>query len=164
MVAEADGAWTAAPGVVLAVRVADCVPVLLAAPGGVAVAHAGWRGTAGGVVAATVDALCSGLGCDPGAIVAAVGPCISGRAYEVGGEVVAALRASGLAKEDFLALGHGSRPHVDLGRAVLRQLASAGVTRADRLDRCTFADPKLHSYRRDGAASGRQAGLIVRLR
>ena len=143
-------------------RVADCVPVLLAAPGGVAVAHAGWRGTVAGVVPQTVQALCEGTGCSPDQIVAAIGPCISGEAYEVGDEVVAGLRSAGLQDADFMAPTNRARAHVDLGRAVAAQLEAAGVPQIDRIERCTQTDPELHSYRRDGPRAGRLAGLIVR--
>lgn len=159
---EADAAITVRPGVVLAVRVADCVPVLIASPGGVAVAHAGWRGTAAGVVAATVRALAAATGDAPGAMTAAVGPHIGGDAYEVGDEVVGALRAAGLADADFLHPHVGPRPHVDLGRAVAAQLRAAGVTDVERVVACTRTDPRFYSHRRDGAATGRFAGVIVR--
>ena len=158
---EADGMWTDRPGLCLAVRTADCVPVLLAAPGGVAVAHAGWRGTAAGVVPATVRALCEGVGVQPGQVVAAIGPCISGAAYEVGEEVVQGLRQAGLREEDFLHPSSGPRPHVDLGRAVQAQLLQAGVSRIERLDLCTRDTPWLHSHRRDASESGRLVGVIA---
>ena len=99
---EADAMWTDRPGVLLGVRVADCVPVLLAGPGGVAVAHAGWRGVASGVVQAAIDALCDGVDCSPGEVCAAVGPHISGAVYEVGDEVVDGLASSGLDPEIFV--------------------------------------------------------------
>ena len=163
-VAEADGAWTMQVGLLLAVRTADCVPVLFAAPGAIGVAHAGWRGTAAGVVPKTVAAICAGVGCAPEELTAVVGPCISGKAYEVGNEVVAALLTSGLSAPDVLVDADGPRPHVDLGRAVLAQLRDCGVRQRDRIEACTWSDQRLHSHRRDGIASGRQAGLIVRCR
>lgn len=161
-IGEADGAWTTEPDLVLAVRTADCVPVLLAAPGAIGVAHSGWRGTVAGVVPATVRAMCEGGGFAPDRIVAAIGPCISGEAYEVGPEVVEALRSAGLDDADFLCATDGPRPHVDVGRAVEAQLRAAGVVQIERIERCTLRDRELHSYRRDGTSSGRLAGLIVR--
>jgi hypothetical protein len=160
--ASADGMWTARPGLALAVRVADCVPVLLACRGGVAVAHAGWRGTAAGVVAATVRALAEGVGCAPHEVRAAVGPHISGAAYEVGPEVVAGLVSSGLAPTDVVRPGKRGRPHVDLGSAVDVQLRTLGVTQIAHLGACTYSEDRFHSYRRDGAAAGRLAGVIAR--
>ena len=162
VVAEADGMWTAEVGVILAVRTADCVPILILSPRGVAVAHAGWRGVAGRVVQATVRALCAGTGCGPETLVAAVGPHISGQAYEVGGEVVAGLMDAGLERETFLHAHPGHRAHVDLGRAVDAQLKSVGVTQVSHARLCTFQNRAFHSYRRDGAASGRNAGMVVR--
>lgn len=163
VVGEADAAFTRRAGVVLAVRTADCVPVLLVGREAVAVAHAGWRGTAAGVVAATVDALVA-AGEDPADLVVAIGPSISGASYEVGEEVVDGLRASGLADADFLVAPRsaGGRPHVDLRRAVAAQLRDCGVHHIDRVGGCTLADPTLHSHRRDGPRSGRMAGLIAR--
>jgi YfiH family protein len=161
--ADADAAVTTRPGVVLAVRTADCVPVLLAAPGGVAAAHAGWRGTAAGVVAATVSALTEAAGCDAAQVKAAIGPCISGAAYEVGSDVVEGLLAGGLSEEDFLHPSQGPKPHVDLGRAVSAQLSAAGVQQVDWLRRCTLQERCFHSHRRDGPPSGRLAALIARL-
>ena len=91
---EADAAITTAPGVACTVQVADCLPVLFAAPDGrgVGAAHAGWRGLAGGVLEATVTALCAAAACEPQSLVAWLGPCIGPRQFEVGAEVVAALR------------------------------------------------------------------------
>ena len=160
---EADAMWTDRTGVLLAVRVADCVPVLLAAPGGVAVAHAGWRGVAAQVVRAAVEALCHGIGVDPEHVCASVGPHISGARYEVGQEVVDGLGASGLDESVFVRPGTRGRPHVDLGAAVGAQLEAVGVGRVRHLGACTYSESRFHSYRRDGPASGRLAGVIVRM-
>lgn len=160
-VASADAAFTTTAGVVLGVRVADCVPVLLAGPGVVGVAHAGWRGTAGGVVAALIRA----MGVAPEGLSAAIGPCISGGAYEVGDEVVEGLRGAGLPDAAFLIVGGPTpRAHVDLRRAVDFQLEAAGVTRRWTDPRCTATDPALYSHRRDGPLTGRFAGVIARAR
>lgn len=154
----ADAAWTRVPGVVLAVRTADCVPVLVAGRGAVAVAHAGWRGTVAGVVPVLIEALVQ-AGEAASDLVAAVGPAISGQVYTVGREVVDGLRAAGLADEDFLV---GDAPlRVDLQRAVSAQLRRAGVQDVEILSLCTYRDARMHSHRRDGARSGRQAGLIA---
>jgi len=160
VVGEADASFTREPGVVLAVRTADCVPVLLAGRGAVAVIHAGWRG----IVAGVVDALLVALAEEPVSLTAAVGPCISGPAYEVGDEVVDGLLAAGVPAEAWSvdpSVASSNKPHVDLGAAVRHQLLAAGVSDVHRVERCTFSEPELHSWRRDGAASGRQAGLIA---
>jgi hypothetical protein len=86
----ADAAWTTEPGIACTVQVADCLPVLLAARDGraVAAAHAGWRGLAGGVLEATVAALRDGAGIEPGDLQAWLGPCIGPAAFEVGADVL----------------------------------------------------------------------------
>lgn len=162
---EGDGLWTSSPGLVIAVRVADCVPVLLWDPeaGAVAAVHAGWRGTVGHIVAAALEAG-EPLGVRPERLFAAIGPCISGKRFEVGPEVVAGLRGLGLEDADFgLHTGPRGRPHVDLrsaNRVLLRRL---GVQddRIEDVGGCTFDQPALfHSWRRDGEAAGRLRGLI----
>lgn len=163
VVGSADAAYTTEPGLVLTVRVADCVPVLLAGPGFVAVAHAGWRGTAARVVPALVQEVSRALSVPPSEMSAAIGPCISGPAYEVGDEVVSALVAAGLRKEHFLAHREASgRPHVDLSRAVLAELRQAGVEDVHVIERCTASESDFFSHRRDGPSCGRNAALIVR--
>ncbi|MFZ5482525.1 MAG: polyphenol oxidase family protein [Myxococcota bacterium] len=147
---EADAIVSAEPGVVVAVRVADCVPILLAAPGVVAAVHAGWRGTAADVTRATLRAVRERT---RGEVRAAVGPCICGRCYEVGDEVIAAVGrvAPGRAWLD------GRR--VDLAEANAAILRDEGVA-VDVLGVCTRCDEGYWSFRRDGAAGGRQAGAI----
>jgi YfiH family protein len=161
-VAEADGAITTEPGVVLVVGVADCVPVLVASPGGVAVAHAGWRGTVAGVVPATIAALAEATGDDPAAMTAAIGPHISAEVYEVGPEVVAGLESAGLDLDRVTRPGQRGRPHADLGAAVAEQLRRSGVGTVDRLGLCTVRDPRFFSHRRDGEGAGRFSGVITR--
>lgn len=154
LLGEADALFTRTPGLVLAIRVADCVPVLLLGEGVVAAAHAGWRGLAAGVLPATVRAM-------GGAHSAVVGPCIGVQAYEVGEEVVAGLEGSGVSPERFVRRDLGPRPHVDLREVARLQLEAAGVGAVEILPHCTFTDPSLTSYRREGADSLRLAGLIA---
>ncbi len=163
VVAEADGAVTIRRDVVLAVRVADCVPILLAAPGGVGVAHAGWRGTASGVLAATVRALCDASGASPGQVRVAIGPCIGAARYEVGDEVVAGIVASGVPPSCFVTMGPRGRPHVDLVAAVRWQAAALGVAGVEVVAGDTSVDPDLYSHRRDGPETGRFAGVVARV-
>jgi YfiH family protein len=162
-VAEADAAVTTVPGVILAVRVADCVPVLLGSRGGVGVAHAGWRGIAANVVGAAVRALADATGDAPSDMVAGIGPHISAAAYEVGPEVVDALVQAGLDPRIFLRPGSGNRCHVDLGAAVAEQLRRAGIGGVETLGVCSARDSRFFSHRRDGSACGRMAGLVARL-
>lgn len=172
-VADADGAYTTATGVILAVRAADCVPVLLAGPGIVGVAHVGWRGAVAGVAGAVVRAMKQaigapaamfGSGSQPGTFAAAIGPCISGPSFEVGDEVVDGLRGAGVPEETFRhGVSGAGRTLVDLRKVVAYQLEQEGLTDVWIDRRCTFRTPELWSHRRDGAGSGRFAGVIVRM-
>jgi YfiH family protein len=157
-VGSCDGCITAQPGLVLAVRTADCVPVLFAGRGGVGVAHAGWRGVALGVVPATALALAELLGCSPADLVATIGPHIQAPAYETGPGVVEALVGAGIPRE-VVAVEGAHRLHADLGGAVRWQLERLGVEH-DSLGLCTATDPRFFSHRRDGADTGRLAGLV----
>jgi YfiH family protein len=156
--AEADAVFTKRPNELVAVRTADCVPILLAGPGVVAAVHAGWRGTAKGIVGLAVTAICDAAQCDPGQLVAAIGPCIGLDAYEVGEEVVDGLSHL-IDPKHFLRRGD-SRPHVDLKAANAAILAQAGVLDIDVLSHCTHSDEAFFSHRRDGASTGRMAAVI----
>jgi purine-nucleoside/S-methyl-5'-thioadenosine phosphorylase / adenosine deaminase len=171
-VAAARGAWdpaTQADAMIVtatdqlaSVRVADCVPILLAAADGGAAAavHAGWRGVVAGVVGAAVAALRK---IRPDAqICAAIGPCIGFEAFEVGPEVLEAFEAI---------FGNGAvsqrrrdgKGRVDLRRAVALQLTAAGVAeqRIDSADLCTARDrAEFFSHRRDQGRTGRMAAII----
>lgn len=146
--AEADGQVTARAGVGAAVLVADCLPVAVAGPRGVAMLHAGWRGLAAGVLAHGVRAL------GTGPLAAAIGPGIGVCCFEVGDEVREALA------------GHeGARRgrNLDLKRIARRQLREAGVEEVADCDLCTCCEPGLFfSHRRDGERTGRQAGVAWR--
>ena len=148
---DADALVSTTPGVVVAVRVADCVPVLLAAPGAVAAVHAGWRGTVQRIVPIAVQVLCARAGCRPQDVVAAVGPCISVDAYEVGDEVLDAVSALGP--------GLTRGRHADLRAANAHLLRECGVEQVDVLEGCS-TDAAFFSHRRDRGDTGRQAALI----
>lgn len=152
---EADAIVSCDPGVVIAVRVADCVPILLAAPGGVAAVHAGWRGVAADIPRLALAELCRRAGCAPAEVRAAIGPAICGACYEVGDEVVEAVAR--------VAPGSAWRSgrNVDLGAATGEMLRSEGV-RVERVPACTRCSADLWSFRRDGAGGGRQVGAITR--
>jgi len=140
----ADGHVVREPGLAPLVFVADCLPVALAGPRGVAMVHAGWRGLAGGIVAAGAAAV--------GATSAAIGPGIGPCCYEVGEEVLEAFAAlgDGVARERML----------DLAEVARRQLALAGVERVESAGLCTSCEPELFfSHRRDQGRTGRQGGL-----
>lgn len=152
---EADGIVTTEPDVVLVVRVADCVPVLLADldAGVVGAAHAGRPGLAAEVVPRTVERMrASGAA----AITAWIGPHICGGCYEV----PEAMRAVvGAVVPEAVATTTWGTPSLDIGAGVRHQLEAAGVDVHDA-SACTRESADLYSYRRDGARAGRLAGLI----
>lgn len=155
---EADALVSTTPGVLLAVRTADCVPILLAAPGGVAAVHAGWRGTVAPILGPAVQTLCAEAGCRPEEVRAAIGPCIGVDAYEVGREVVDALENLDL--QVCVRRSPSGRTHVDLARANRLLLHRFGVRDVDVLGLCTHRDPRFFSHRRDGAGTGRMASFV----
>mgnify|MGYP003333281937 CR=1 FL=1 len=154
----ADGAVTGEVGVVCVVMTADCLPVLLADRQGrrVGVAHAGWRGLAGGVLPAAVRA----LHVPPEQILAWLGPAIGPMAYEVGAEVRDAfVAASPAAAEHFVANARG-RWQADLEGLARDSLMSAGVAAIFGGGLCTYAESaRFFSHRRE-APCGRMATLI----
>ncbi|QIG42594.1 polyphenol oxidase family protein [Nocardioides anomalus] len=152
---EGDALVTTRRGLGLMVRAADCVPVLLAdaAAGVVGAVHAGRVGVSIDVVGRTVERMRE-LGATD--LQAWVGPHVCGRCYEVPADLrdeVAAVVPQTRAETSW------GTPSLDLGAGVAAQLATRDVAVVE-VGRCTLEDPDLHSYRRDGAASGRLAGLV----
>ena len=140
-----DGHATASPSLTPLVQVADCLPVAVAGRDGVAMLHCGWRGLAGGIIGAGVEAV--------GAEAAAIGPGIGPCCYEVGDEVRAQFRPLG----DGIAAGR----MLDLPEVARRLLDRAGVARVESSGLCTSCERELFfSHRRDGGRTGRQAGLV----
>jgi YfiH family protein len=161
-VPEADGLIAADPGMLVGVVTADCVPVLLVEPRRrmAAAVHAGWRGSAAGVLEAALRHLMNVTGADAGAVEAVIGPAIGGCCYEVGREVREAFetRTGSTTSE---AWSRGPRgDHVDLRTAARLLLAGAGVTSVDILGPCTACGAGYHSYRRDGVRTGRQLSFV----
>jgi YfiH family protein len=158
--ARADALVTRLAGCPLAIRVADCIPVLLAARDGgtIGAAHAGWRGLAAGVVDATLDA----MRVPPRDIVAWLGPAIGAKAFEVGDDVRDAFAADGAGAFAHFARHREGKWLCDLRALARRRLAAAGVTAVDADTACTHDDrARFFSYRRDGA-TGRMAAFIWR--
>ena len=142
---SADGHIATAPGLAPLVFVADCLPVALSGPGGVAMLHCGWRGLAGGITAAGAEAV--------EATTAAIGPGIGPCCYEVGEEVL----------EAFADLGEGVAEDrmLDLAEVARRLLRQAGVEQIESAGLCTSCEAELFfSHRRDRGVTGRQAGLV----
>jgi len=158
---EADARVSQRAGEVLAVLTADCLPLLLCDAEGqcVAVAHAGWRGLAGGVIEATVGR----IQVPPDQLLVWLGPAIGGQVYEVGKEVRDAFAGSGsLAAQavDSSFVASGDRWLLDLTAAARAVLAAMGVEKTYGGGFCTYSDPeRFFSHRRDGV-SGRMASVI----
>ncbi len=170
----ADASISTDPSLACAVMVADCLPVLFAAPGAVGAAHAGWRGLAGGVLDHTVSALSEVTGTDPSRLHAWMGPCIGPTAFEVGADVLAAFEVAPL---------HGDQPlfrfqpneageprwRADLAGLARRRLQQLGLsaTAISGGHWCTVSEPsRFFSFRHervDGQPSGRMAA-VIRLR
>lgn len=163
--ADADGCVSREFGVACTVQVADCLPVLLAAPQGRAVgtAHAGWRGLAGGVVEAALDALCDEAGCAPAEVAAWLGPCIGPRRFEVGADVVEAF-GGGARFVPAPAAAGVPKWHADLAGLARDRLGALGVSRVGGGRWCTVDDAsRFFSFRRD-RVTGRLVAAIWRCR
>jgi YfiH family protein len=155
----ADACVVRGRGLAAVIQTADCLPILLAAADGdeVAAIHAGWRGLAAGVIEATLAALQSA----PGSIHAWLGPAIGQRVFEIGPEVRAAFIDGDPGAADCFARGRDDRWHADLAALARCRLVALGVIRVSGGDWCTVEQPvDFHSYRRDGARSGRMATLV----
>jgi polyphenol oxidase len=180
LIGEGDALLEDAPGAVVAVRTADCIPILLVDQQrrAVAAVHAGWRGTAAGIARHAVEAMRERFGTDAGDVHAAIGPGIGACCFEVGPEVAAefgptAALAHGLRSISALgpeiaerserlgtgqAVGLPHRVHIDLAAENRRQLLEAGVTgeriyASNLCTKCLSGD--FHSFRRDREAAGR---------
>jgi purine-nucleoside/S-methyl-5'-thioadenosine phosphorylase / adenosine deaminase len=165
---EADAIVSDAPDLLLAVQVADCVPLLMAdaRSGAVAAVHAGWRGTAAHVSHAAIETLAREFGTKPADLIVAAGPSIGPCCYEVGAELIDAFRQTGATDDElarwFVRVADGTL-RLDLWNATHDQLVAAGVD-ARRIYACrlctrTHADI-FDSYRADGPNAGRLAALI----
>jgi YfiH family protein len=162
---EADAMATDVRGVVLGVLTADCLPVVLAVPGGaaVAIAHAGWRGTLEGVVPAAVRELCAVAGASPKDVVAALGPSIGRCCYQVGAKVREAFHERWGAAHARRILEKATPWRLDLQEANRLQLRDAGVPdrRIATAYLCTCCRKDLFfSYRRD-RQTGRMLNFVM---
>jgi YfiH family protein len=145
---RADAVVTRSRGVVLAIQVADCLPVLFASEDGgvLGAAHAGWRGLAGGVLEATLEA----MGTPAERVVAWFGPCIGPAHFEVGDEVRAAFLTEQPSAASAFARNPRGRWQCDLPQLARQRLAACGLTRISGGEWCTAADPvRFFSHRRE---------------
>jgi polyphenol oxidase len=149
---EGDALITDRLGLGVAIRTADCYPILLADAQNRAVAavHAGWRGTAGRIVVKTLDQMRACFGTTPADVHAAIGPGIGVCCYEVGDEVARRF-------------GFDARTHLDLASENRKQLEAAGVPsqNIEALGVCTFCDAeRFFSYRREKESARRMTSFI----
>lgn len=154
----ADAAFTREPCRPCVVMTADCLPVLLCDRAGtiVAAAHVGWRGLAGGVIAATIARMAT----PPGELLAWLGPAIGPEAFEVGDEVRAAFLALDAGNIDRFRPSPTGRWLADLYELARQQLVGLGVSAVYGGECCTFSEPeRFFSYRRENC-TGRMATLI----
>lgn len=162
---KGDALVTATPRIFLVIRTADCLPALIADESQkvVAAVHCGWRGTCQRVIQKAVQALKSFFDCRPCSLLAALGPAIAGRCYEVGEEVRAGFKVQGLPKEVF---SDGAQQEgkylLDLRRANRLQLLEAGLEEKNifSTDLCTHCEENLISYRRDRKTKARMLNFI----
>ena len=160
---DCDGLVTDEPNVVLAVFSADCVPILLCDPvrRAVGAVHAGWRGTAAGIVRNAVEMMRAEFGCEPGNIRAAVGPCIGPCCFETGPEVPAAMTAALGSAAEALCRPAGDKYYVNLKELNRLWLSALGVTAIDISPDCTHCRPdRFWSHRTTGFDRGAQAAMI----
>jgi polyphenol oxidase len=164
---QADGLVTKTPGLVLTALAADCAPVLFADAEAriVGSAHAGWRGAIGGVLESTIDAM-RALGAAPARMIAAVGPCIHQKSYEVGPEFEAQFRAASDDYAVFFKPGVGDRFMFDLPGFCAARLSALGVGTVEVIPHDTrVEDETLFSHRRSVANSepdyGRNCAAIA---
>jgi YfiH family protein len=149
---DGDALLESTPGHLVAVKTADCLPILLVDEGhrAVAAVHAGWRGTVSGIVQQAVSRMREEFGTQPAQLHAAIGPGIGKCCYEVGPEVAAQF-------------GETGQCHIDLLEVNRGQLIEAGVPdkhiyAAGLCTMCGVAD--FHSYRRDREQSGRMLSAV----
>ncbi len=168
---EADGIWTSEPGLRIGVRVADCVPILLAGPlpdgrPWIAALHAGWRGATGvaeapgGGILRRAVALYRDQGGDSGHLAWALGPAILACHFEVGEEVIDAARRDPAWHEALRHPGAQGRPHLDLHGFLKAQAADLGLApeKDGTVALCTVCRPDLLWSWRRGDKTGRQWG------
>jgi polyphenol oxidase len=165
----ADACLTTEHGIACTAQVADCLPLLFAAPGGVAAAHAGWRGLAGGVIEATVAALCEATSRQPQQVHVWLGACIGPTQFEVGADVLTAFGVSpsvltSTASPNFVPREamHPNKWFANLLQLARDRLQAVGVQHVSGGTWCTASDPsRFFSYRRDGV-TGRMVAVVWR--
>lgn len=169
MIAQADGIITDTPGLPLTQRYADCTPLIIYDPKrhAAGLGHAGWRGTVAGMATALVNAMTGAFGSDPADLVAVIGPAIGPCCYQVGPEVVDAVRAAFPVADALLSIpangaASPASSHFDLWAASRWQLEQAGVGQMETAGICTRCRRDLFfSHRGDGPQTGRFGAVVM---
>lgn len=147
---EADALMTRGSEMTLSIATADCLPLVISGPRGLATVHAGWRGLIAGVIPRSIESLNE----DPGHLRCWIGPAIGACCYEVGPEV--STQFAELGHPDVIAEGPRDRPHLNLALAARGQLTEIGLNHIEQIGVCTRCSPEwLWSYRLDGREAGR---------
>jgi len=159
----ADAVITHKNGILIGIRVADCVPILLYDRKRriIGAVHAGWRGTAKGIIGNSISLMCERFGSVPDEIMIAMGPSIRGCCYEVGFEIVRSIKEI-TGGDDYYRVADRAF-YLDLPRANIVQAISAGVSEENIWcsEECTCCNPdRFYSYRCSGGGAGRQGGFI----
>lgn len=145
-----DGMITDEPGILLCTTEADCTPVYLLDPARhvIGMVHSGWKGTAGRISAKAVELMKEKYGCVPSDIMVFIGPCMCGRCYEVGGELIEHFKDFEVGR--IFAPGRGDRFYLDMPEAVRMALSEEGVLLKNIKGptECTFENQALCSWRR----------------
>jgi polyphenol oxidase len=148
------------PGVTVAIRTADCLPIIIVDPRtrSVAAVHAGWRGVVGEIAVKAIEAMSREFGTRHDELEIAIGPGIGLCCFEVGPEVAIQFQEFFPERSDL-----SDRSKVDLRETVVRQLGRNGITRGqvDTAELCSFCHPELfESYRRDKEKAGRMIAAV----
>lgn len=150
-----DGQVTNDPGVILVTSHADCAPIFLYHPGARAIGlvHAGWRSTLSGIASNAITVMMNEFSIQPAEIQVSVGPMITTRNYEVGGDVAEKF-ASKFGPS--IIVKYGGKPHLDVFASIIIDLMRAGVATARLCPRPpdTYSNMRWSSYRRDGERAG----------
>jgi polyphenol oxidase len=160
---KADAIVTAKAGLAIGVTTADCGPILLVDPNAriIAAAHAGWKGALTGIVESTIDAM-EKLGAARSRMIAAIGPLIRQRSYEVGGEFVERfLDADADNAMYFIPSTRNGHAMFDLGGFIRKRLEISGVLMIDDLGVDTYSDERFYSYRRSVHRKETDYGRLV---
>lgn len=164
---EADGLWTKDPGTIIAVKTADCVPILLQHPRLVMAIHAGWKGMAQDIIGSAL-AILDAEGMEKRELRVGIGACISLDSFEVGPEVIAQFKKSAYQLDDEClawasSKGQNDRWHLDLGLLAALRFKRAGFQpeQLSVIRSCTRKNPLIwNSFRRDGERAGRNWSWI----